>query len=229
MRVPGGPSHGQEDPAGWPGKGRQLLSVDRGVEEDDVLGVDEPGGAGARHGVAQVRDLSRCGPAGDDGEDPAGPQRSLARRVQRGLARGCAAGRQGAGEDGDRERGLAGRAAGTARLPAWVRDVQRCGGRCGLLPLRAPSQPAPGTATRSPGRENAAMTGTAPAPGHGRSSGPGAGHPGPGTPGQTLSGRPVRPAVTGQGQAPGSGGGALPVTAAAPDPAGQGIESGMRA
>src|SRR6266536_5263584 len=93
------------------GEGAQLRSVDGGVEEDDVLGVDESGCACARHGVAQVRDLSRCGPAGDDGEDPAGPQYPLARRVQRCRARGCAAGRQGGGADGDRERGLAGRAA----------------------------------------------------------------------------------------------------------------------
>ena len=71
------------------GEGAELPAVERGVEEDDVLGVDEPGGAGARHGVAQVRDLSRCGQAGDDGEDPAGPQRPLARRVQHCLARGC--------------------------------------------------------------------------------------------------------------------------------------------
>ena len=73
------------------------------------------------------------------------------------------------------------------------------------------------------------MTGTAPSAGTWR-RGQGRGRaPRSGTPGQTLSGRPVRPAMAGQGQAPGSGGGALPVTAAAPDPAGQGNESGMRA
>jgi enoyl-CoA hydratase/carnithine racemase len=45
-------------------------------------------------------------------------QRPLARRVEHWLGRGCAACRQCAGEDGDRERSLAGGAAGTTRLPA---------------------------------------------------------------------------------------------------------------
>ena len=69
------------------GEGAELLAVERGMEQDDVLGVDEPGRAGAGYGVAQVGDLARCGPDGDDGEDPAGPQRPLACRVQRRLSR----------------------------------------------------------------------------------------------------------------------------------------------
>ena len=186
------------------GEGAELPAVDRGVDEDDVLGVDEPGSAGARHGVAQVRDLSRCGLAGEDGEDPAGPQRTLACRVQHGLARGCAARRQGAGDDGDRERSLAGGAAGAARLPPGLAAMSRTRRPVRAAAAASAAQPAPGTATRSPGRENAAITGTAPAPGQGGRSGSGAGHPGPGTPGQTLSGRPVRPVVPGRGQAPGS-------------------------
>ena len=59
MRVPGGPRPGRSGVLA--GEGAQLRAVDGGVDEDDVLGVDESGCAGARHGVAQVRDLSGCG------------------------------------------------------------------------------------------------------------------------------------------------------------------------
>ena len=59
------------------GIGGELALADDGVDQDDVLGVDQAGGAGAGHRLpGQVGELAvRCDGAacGDDREDPAGP------------------------------------------------------------------------------------------------------------------------------------------------------------
>jgi hypothetical protein len=54
------------------------------VQGDDVLGVDEPGGAGGGDDLARVI-AQPAGPGragGQDGQHAAGPQHPLARRVQ---------------------------------------------------------------------------------------------------------------------------------------------------
>jgi hypothetical protein len=73
---------------GVAGGGGDLTAGDGGVQGDDVLGVDEPGGAGpADHlaGVITQPARERCA-GGDDGQHPAGPQHPLARPVQHARA-----------------------------------------------------------------------------------------------------------------------------------------------
>ena len=59
------------------GIGGELALADDGVDQDDVLGVDQASGAGAGHRLpSQVGELAvRCDGAacGHDREDPAGP------------------------------------------------------------------------------------------------------------------------------------------------------------
>ncbi len=210
------------------GEGAQLPAVDCGVNQDDVLGVDEPGGTGGRHGMSQVRDLAPPGRPAMTARVP--PGRSA--RWQAGYS---TVSHRSVPTRRPPEKTVIARAAcppARLALPGWPAGLAPMPRR--QRPARAAAaasagQPVPGTATRSPGRENAPMTGNAAAPGQGGRSGSRSGHSGPGTPGQMLSGRPVRPAVPGQEQAPGSGGAALPVLAAVPGPAGQESESGMRA
>jgi hypothetical protein len=65
--------------------GGDLAAADGAVQGDDVLGVDEPGGAGPADRLAGViaRPPRAGGAGGDDGQHPAGPQHPLARREQR--------------------------------------------------------------------------------------------------------------------------------------------------
>jgi len=172
----------------------ELAVADDGVDQDDVLAVDQAGGAGAGHRLpGQVSELAvRCDGAacGDDREDPAGvapagrPRTAPGPVVAAGLrAAGAAAGAVAA-DDGQgglagvgSRRPAAGRAAGPqrangraagsrrARSPAIARPSRTEAGirpRTGRPATAAASITAAepsGVATRSPGRENAVMTG----------------------------------------------------------------------
>jgi hypothetical protein len=74
--------------------GCELAVGDGGVQGDDVLGVDEPGGAGGGDdpGWVIAQPGRAVGAGGDDGQDAAGPQHPLARRVQHAAAGAAAAG-----------------------------------------------------------------------------------------------------------------------------------------
>jgi len=105
---------GQVRGAGGAGLGGELAVADGGVNQDDVLGVDQAGGAGGGDRVAgQVGELAAGGGVcGDDREDPAGAEHPLAGGVQQpragltaGLRPGAAAGAVAAG---DSKSGLAG-------------------------------------------------------------------------------------------------------------------------
>jgi len=100
-------------------EGAELSPGDRGVDEDDVLGVHQPGGAGAGDGKTQVRDIARRGTADDDGEHPAGPQRTVACCVRCRLVGVHATCRQVTAGQGDRNSGLPG-TAGSAWQLAWA-------------------------------------------------------------------------------------------------------------
>ena len=69
---------------GLGGGGDEAVPVDLGADQDDVLGVDQPGRAGGGDRVpgGVGGRAARGGGAGDDGEDPAGPQQPLAGGVQ---------------------------------------------------------------------------------------------------------------------------------------------------
>ena len=75
-------------PGGVAGAGGDLAAGDGGVQGDDVLGVDQPGGAGPADRLAGViaQPAGARGAGGDDGQHPAGPQHPLARRVQHARA-----------------------------------------------------------------------------------------------------------------------------------------------
>ena len=66
------------------GHGGDLAAGDGNVQGNDVLGVDQPGGAGpADHLAGVIPQPTRArGAGGDDGQHPAWPQHPLARRVQ---------------------------------------------------------------------------------------------------------------------------------------------------
>ncbi len=65
----------------------EAAGVDGGVQGDDVLGVDQPGGAGAGDQLAGVAGFLHR--AGEDGEQATGPQYPLAGRVQQPRIRLC--------------------------------------------------------------------------------------------------------------------------------------------
>ena len=77
---------GQAGGAAGGGIGGELAVADGGVDQDDVLGVDQASGASTGNRLpGQVGEPAvRCGGAacGDDREDPAGPQHPLAGRIE---------------------------------------------------------------------------------------------------------------------------------------------------
>ena len=139
------------------GAGGELAAGDGGVQGDDVLGVDEPGGAGGGDDLARViAQPGRAGGAGgDDGQDAAGPQHPLARRVQHAAAGAAAPGDGQGGLPRFRAAGLQqqARAAGPglrqrARRRAEVL-VQACAGRvAGGRAGEQPEDPAAGCGGR---------------------------------------------------------------------------------
>ena len=102
------------------GGGGEAVAVDSGADQDDALGVDQPGGAGGGDdapGGAGERAAGGRG-AGDDRQHPAGAQHPLAGGENRpGIFRGLAA-RLLAAAAGD------GQAGGPGGGVAWRR--QRC-------------------------------------------------------------------------------------------------------
>ena len=195
--------------AGAGSGGGEAVAVDGGADQDDVLGVNQAGGAGSDDGApggAGERPAGGGG-AGDDGEDPAGAQHPLAGGergpgVFRGVAARLLAAAAGDGQPGGPGGGIAGRRQ-RRRVTARARGRGRPGdegkeGRpaAAAASVTAGEQPR-AAATRSPGTENVSMTRRAAAtvtgPPHGRPSGASRA----GRPGQMLSGTPgpVPPAV----------------------------------
>src|SRR6266542_2021697 len=221
---------GQAGGAVGGGIGGELGVADGGVHQDDVLGVDQAGGAGAGNRLpGQVGELAvrGGGAAGDDREHPAGPPAQQPGPWQPVMARaarpasGSPAASSRAGTPG-RSRAN-GRAAGSrrARSPAIARPSRTGAGirpSTGRPPAAAASITAAepsGTATRSPGRENTAMTWAAAWTVTGPAHGPCGPLRGAGSPGQMLSGTPgpVPPAAGPPGAVPcppGTGGKAGP-------------------
>ena len=204
-QVPAGHG-GQRGRAG--GGGVKAAAADGGVQGDDVLGVDEPGGAGVRDDLAGPARLA--GRGGDDGEQAAGPQRPLAGGIQHaGIGSGSPSPPSGGGQPGVAQAAVRARAARPRQWPGLAARPRAH--RPAPATASSALVPAPGMTTRSPGAENAVMiiaaAGVVRRRGHGAWAGLAGQVAGAGTPGQMLSGTPARtPALYARGgTAPGGG------------------------
>jgi hypothetical protein len=185
------------------GAGGELAAGDGGVQGDDVLGIDQPGGAGGGDDLARV--IAQPGgrgvlavmtartPPGRSTRSHAvystpvpGPSRPVMARAARPAsgqpasssragppARACASGRAAGSRPWSRRALAAWQAAGPANSPRTRRPAAAAADRSAPVPA--------GMTTSSPGRENAVMTCAVSGPGPGTGQGAG----------QTLTGTPI--------------------------------------